>query len=98
MLHCSRLRGIVRRPRRYLTTTAATAERVAGLETPQRRGRMIETPPGVVFSPESIVKRQSHSWRGMAAETVQLSRLEPFEYRRRAPWPPLAAPNPAGHR
>ena len=59
---------------------------------------MIETPPGVVFSPESIVKRQSHSWRGMAAETVQLSRLEPFEYRLRAPCHLLIASHRAERR
>ena len=41
---------------------------------------MIET-TGVVFSPESIVHRQPSSWRGLDAEVVQLSRLEPFEYR-----------------
>jgi AraC family transcriptional regulator len=46
---------------------------------------MIETPTGVVFSPESIVRRQSSSWRGLTVEIVQLSRLEPFEYRLRAP-------------
>jgi AraC family transcriptional regulator len=44
---------------------------------------MIET-TGVAFSPESIVRRQSSSWRGLDAEIVQLSRLEPFEYRLRA--------------
>jgi AraC family transcriptional regulator len=45
---------------------------------------MIET-TGVVFSPESIVNRQPLSWRGLDAEIVQLSRLEPFEYRLRGP-------------
>lgn len=45
---------------------------------------MIEA-TGVVFSPESIVRRQPCSWRGIAAEIVQLARLEPFEYRLRAP-------------
>jgi AraC family transcriptional regulator len=46
---------------------------------------MIETHHGVAFSPESIVRRQSSSWRGMRADIVQLERLEPFEYRLRAP-------------
>jgi AraC family transcriptional regulator len=44
---------------------------------------MIET--GVMFSPESLVRRQAAKWHGMSAEIVQLSRLEPFEYRLRAP-------------
>jgi AraC family transcriptional regulator len=59
---------------------------------------MIETPTGVVFSPESIVKRQSSSWRGLAAEIVQLSRLEPFEYRLRAPCHLLIASHRAERR
>jgi AraC family transcriptional regulator len=46
---------------------------------------MIETETGVIFSPESLVRRQPAGWRGMPAEIVQLSRLEPFEYRLRAP-------------
>jgi AraC family transcriptional regulator len=46
---------------------------------------MIETANSVVFSPESVVRRQSLSWRGMRADIVQLARLEPFEYRVRAP-------------
>src|SRR5271154_723873 len=46
---------------------------------------MIETANGVVFSPESVVRRQSLSWRGMRGDIVQLVRLEPFEYRLRAP-------------
>jgi AraC family transcriptional regulator len=45
---------------------------------------MIETETGVIFSPESLVRRQLAAWRGMSAEVVQLSRLEPFEYRLRA--------------
>jgi AraC family transcriptional regulator len=45
---------------------------------------MIET-TGVVYSPASIVTRQVSSWRGIDAEIVQASRLEPFEYRLRAP-------------
>jgi AraC family transcriptional regulator len=46
---------------------------------------MIETETGVFFSPERLVRRQPVLWRGMSAEIVQLSRLEPFEYRRRGP-------------
>jgi AraC family transcriptional regulator len=46
---------------------------------------MIEASGGVPFSPESIVRRRSSSWRGMTAELVQLSRLEPFEYQLHAP-------------
>ena len=46
---------------------------------------MIETETGVIYSPESLVRRQPAVWRGMSAELVQLSRLEPFEYRLRAP-------------
>jgi AraC family transcriptional regulator len=46
---------------------------------------MIETETGVIFSPESLVRRQPAACPGMAAEIVQLSRLEPFEYRLRAP-------------
>jgi AraC family transcriptional regulator len=46
---------------------------------------MIETETGVIFSPDSLMRRQPAAWRGMSAEIVQLSRLEPFEYRMRAP-------------
>lgn len=59
---------------------------------------MIETPEGVVISPESIVKRQSSSWRGMRAEIVHLARLEPFEYRLRAPYHLLIASHRAERR
>jgi AraC family transcriptional regulator len=59
---------------------------------------MIETSNGVVFSPESIVKRQSSSWRGMSADIVQLARLEPFEYRLRAPCHLLIASHRAERR
>jgi AraC family transcriptional regulator len=59
---------------------------------------MIEPPTGVAFSPESIVKRQSSSWRGLSAEIVQLSRLEPFEYRLRAPCHLLIASHRAERR
>jgi AraC family transcriptional regulator len=59
---------------------------------------MIETHNGVAFSPESIVKRQSSSWRGMSAEIVQLTRLEPFEYRLRAPCHLLIASHRAERR
>jgi AraC family transcriptional regulator len=52
---------------------------------------MIETSNGVVFSPESIAKRQLSSWRGMRADIVQLAQLEPFEYRLRAPYHLLIA-------
>ena len=45
---------------------------------------MIET-TGVVFSPKSIVLREPSSWHGFEMEIVQLSRLEPFEYRLRGP-------------
>jgi AraC family transcriptional regulator len=59
---------------------------------------MIEPPNGVVFSPESIVKRQSSSWRGMSADIVQLTQLEPFEYRLRAPCHLLIASHRAERR
>src|ERR1700733_13348551 len=59
---------------------------------------MIGTPSGVVFSPESIVRRQSSSWRGMRADIVQLSQLEPFEYRMRAPCHLLIASHHAARR
>jgi AraC family transcriptional regulator len=59
---------------------------------------MIETPNGVAFSPESIVKRQSSSWRGMNVDIVQLVRLEPFEYRLRAPCHLLIASHRAERR
>jgi AraC family transcriptional regulator len=58
---------------------------------------MIET-TGVVFSPESIVRRQFSSWRGIAVETVQLTRLQPFEYRMRAPCHLLIASHRAERR
>jgi AraC family transcriptional regulator len=59
---------------------------------------MIETHHGVAFSPESIVRRQSSSWRGMRADIVQLARLEPFEYRLRAPCHLLIASHRAERR
>jgi AraC family transcriptional regulator len=59
---------------------------------------MIEAQTGVVFSPESIVRRQVASWRGISAEIVQLSRLEPFEYRLRAPCHLLIASHRAERR
>ena len=59
---------------------------------------MTESHPGVVFSPESIVRRQSSSCRGLSAEIVQLSRLEPFEYRLRAPCHLLIASHRAERR
>jgi AraC family transcriptional regulator len=59
---------------------------------------MIKAPTGVVFSPESIVRRQSYSCRGLSAEIVQLSRLEPFEYRLRAPCHLLIASHRAERR
>src|SRR3984957_18043641 len=59
---------------------------------------MVETPTGVVFSPEHIVRRQSSSWRGMSADIVQLARLEPFEYRLRAPCHLLIASHRAERR
>ena len=59
---------------------------------------MIETPTGVVFSPEAIVRRQSASWRGLTAEIVQLSRLEPFEYRLQGPCHLLIASHRAARR
>ncbi|HJU16324.1 MAG TPA: helix-turn-helix transcriptional regulator [Stellaceae bacterium] len=46
---------------------------------------MADSPASVVFSPETIAKRQSVAWRGIAAEIVQLTRHEPFKYRLRAP-------------
>ena len=52
---------------------------------------MIEAHTGVAVSPEGIVRRQFCSWRGISAEVVELSRLEPFEYRLRAPYHLLIA-------
>jgi len=46
---------------------------------------MSETHTGVAFSPDNIVRRQCCSCHGMAAELVELMRLDPFEYRLRAP-------------
>jgi AraC family transcriptional regulator len=59
---------------------------------------MIEAHTGVIFSPESLVRRQQASWRGMTGEIVQLLRLEPFEYRLRAPCHLLSAPHRAERR
>jgi AraC family transcriptional regulator len=69
-----------------------------GWQRRKRRGRMIETHPGVVFSPESIVRRQSFFSRGLSSEIVELSRLEPFEYRLRAPCHLLIASHRAERR
>jgi AraC family transcriptional regulator len=46
---------------------------------------VIDSSLWVVFSPDSIVRRQSASWHGIAAEIIQVTRHEPFEYRSRAP-------------
>jgi AraC family transcriptional regulator len=81
-----------------MSTTELAAVQPRGWKRRKRRGRMIETPTGVAFSPESIVKRQSSSWRGMSAEIVQLARLEPFEYRLRAPCHLLIASHRAERR
>jgi AraC family transcriptional regulator len=59
---------------------------------------MIDTPVGVTFSPEDIVKRRFSSWRGIAAEIVELSQLAPFEYRLEAPWHLLIAAHRAERR
>jgi AraC family transcriptional regulator len=52
---------------------------------------MAGTTAGIAFSPDSIVRRQSASWRGIAAEIVQVTRREPFEYRLCAPFHLLIA-------
>lgn len=59
---------------------------------------MIETRTGVVFSPDNLVKRRISSWRGISTDTVELLRLEPFEYRLRAPCHLLSAPHRAERR
>lgn len=59
---------------------------------------MIETNTGVAFAPDGIVRRQFSSWRGIAAEVTELSRLEPFEARLRAPYHLLIAANRAERR
>src|SRR5437016_5287682 len=73
-----------RQPRRSWTAPQ-------GWERRHRRGHMIEAHTGVAVSPEGIVRRQFCSWRGISAEVVELSRLEPFEYRLRAPYHLLIA-------
>ncbi len=40
---------------------------------------------GVTISPSDIAQRQSAAWRGIAADVVQFTRQEHFEYRFRAP-------------
>jgi AraC family transcriptional regulator len=52
---------------------------------------MLGSIAGVAFSPDTIVRRQMAAWRGIAAEIVQLTRHEPFEYRLRAPYHMLIA-------
>ncbi len=59
---------------------------------------MAGIPAGVVFSPDTIVQRQSAGWRGIAAENVQVTRQEPFEYRLRAPCHLLIASHRAERR
>lgn len=59
---------------------------------------MAPIPEGVVFSPESIVKRQSAHWRGISAEIVQVTRQEPFDYRLTAPCHLLIASHRAERR
>ncbi len=36
--------------------------------------------PGVTITPTDVAKRQSAAWRGIAADVVQLTRQEHFEY------------------
>jgi AraC family transcriptional regulator len=69
-----------------------------GWERRKRRGHMIETHTGVVFSPDNLVKRRISSWRGISTDTVELLRLEPFEYRLRAPYHLLIASHRAERR
>jgi AraC family transcriptional regulator len=59
---------------------------------------MIETQTGVAFSPDGIVRRQFSALAGIAAETTELSRLEPFEARLRAPYHLLIAAHRAERR
>ncbi len=40
---------------------------------------------GMIFSPSDIARRQSAGWRGAAAEVVQITRHERFEYGARSP-------------
>ena len=44
----------------------------------------IASSPTIEFSPSGLVRRQLASWRGLRAETVQVTSKEPFEYRFRA--------------
>jgi AraC family transcriptional regulator len=69
-----------------------------GWKRRKRRGHMIETCTGVVFSPDNLVKRRVSPWRGMTIDTVELLRLEPFEYRLRAPCHLLIASHRAERR
>lgn len=59
---------------------------------------MIETHTGVVFSPDNLVKRRVSACRGMTIDMVELLRLEPFEYRLRAPCHLLIASHRAERR
>jgi AraC family transcriptional regulator len=45
----------------------------------------------IEFSPSDLVRRQLASWRGLRAETVHVTRKEPFEYGFRAPYHLLIA-------
>ena len=47
--------------------------------------------PAVSFSPAQIVRRRVAHWRGLHAETVQVTRHEPFEYRFNGPYHLLIA-------
>ena len=53
--------------------------------------RNLETTSIVDISPPEIVKRKSSAWSGIVAETVEITRHEPFEYRFRAPYHLLIA-------
>ncbi|HTZ79094.1 MAG TPA: AraC family transcriptional regulator [Stellaceae bacterium] len=57
------------------------ADRVEGGAEPQGSDDGL----GISFSPADIARRQSASWRGAAAEIVQITRHERFEYRARSP-------------
>jgi AraC family transcriptional regulator len=49
------------------------------------------TPASIHISPDTIVKRQSAAWRGIAAEIVQLTQHAPFEYHLQTPFHTLIA-------
>jgi len=57
----------------------------ASRRTPERAERDVAISPAMAISPAECVTRRRASWRGMAAETIEIARHAHLEFRFRAP-------------